>query len=26
MSLASIFAHLHLLGTNPANWTTKPIG
>ena len=27
ISLASLFGdHLRLLGTNPANWTTKPIG
>jgi hypothetical protein len=27
ISVASLFGdHLRLLGTNPANWTTKPIG
>jgi hypothetical protein len=27
ISLASLFRdHLRLLGTNPANWTSKPIG
>ena len=26
LSASRIFAHLHLLGPNPANWTTKPIG
>ena len=26
LSASRIFAHLHLLGTDPANWTSKPIG
>jgi hypothetical protein len=26
IGVASLFKHLRLLGTNPANWTSNPIG